>query len=117
MISPQTGFDAQFQMVRHGADYGSESVDGSSCESELSGSGRSENPKLRKDFLNDGAYQWNMVIKLDVKHAMNKLPLEFTAAAGMAFSFWTREGQFIGTPEYPDRTAVIAQLGVRVFYR
>ena len=116
MTSPQTVFDAQFQMIRHGADYGGSSVDGSWYESELSGGSRSVNPKLRKDFLNDGAYQWNIMVKIGAKHMLKKLPLEIAAAAGVAYSFWTDENKTLATTEYPTRTALIAQLGVKVFY-
>jgi hypothetical protein len=48
----------QYQMIRHGADFGPNAVDGSSYFSELDPEGRGEKDVLKKYFLRDGAYQW-----------------------------------------------------------
>lgn len=122
-----TMFNAQFQMIRHGADYGSSAVDGSSYLSELAGSDRSENPALRKHFLHDGAYQWFYIIKAGAKHKLSKYPIEFSLEAGFVFSYWTdlddgsaNDGEshsyhVTDSAEYPKQNGIIATLGLRIF--
>ena len=116
MTSPQTAFNALFQMIRHGADYGYLLVDGSSYESELAESERSTNPKLKKDFLNDGAYQWQIVLKLGFKHGLKNFPLEFSFETGMAYSFWMHAENIIDDAIYPTSTGIIAHIGAKIFY-
>ncbi|MDR3148122.1 MAG: hypothetical protein LBU00_07100 [Treponema sp.] len=121
----------QYQMIRHGADYGSSAVDGSSFVSELDPSNRSSNPVLEKYFLHDGAYQWYHILKLGGEHSFNisGAPLfRVSAEAGMVFSqFSNIEGQpnsgasspyhMIDTAEYPRRIGFVFSLGVRIFPR
>jgi hypothetical protein len=94
--------------------------------SELAESGRSTDPRLRKFFLRDGAYQWSYIIKGGVTHGLRKLPIELSLEAGMVFSYWTdidgnpNDGSSysyhsIDTEQYPKRTGVIASLGVRIY--
>ena len=116
MTSPQTAFNALFQMIRHGADHGYLLVDGSSYESELAESERSTNPKLKKDFLNDGAYQWQIVLKLGFKHGLKNFPLEFSFETGMAYSFWMHAENIIDDAIYPTSTGIIAHIGAKFFY-
>lgn len=125
-ISAFTGIHLQYQMIRHGADYGSAAVDGSSWLSELDPGGRSTNPILKKYFLRDGAYQWQHIIKAGVKHSLAGLPVEVFGEAGFVFSQFTNirgepnaglpsDYYVINTPEYPQRAAVVASIGLRVF--
>ena len=116
MTSPQTTWNLLFQMIRHGADYGYLQVDGSSYESELAENERSTNPKLKKDFLNDGAYQWQIVLKLGFKHALKNFPLEFSLETGMAHSFWIHAENIIDDATYPTSTGIIAHIGAKIFY-
>jgi hypothetical protein len=116
MTSPQTMFDVLFQMIRHGADYGPWQVDGSSYASELAESNRGTNPKLRKDFLHDGAYQWQIIFKLGVTHTLKNFPLEFSVETGMAHSFWTHNENIINDAIYPTRTGIIAHTSAKIFY-
>ncbi|MDR2863989.1 MAG: hypothetical protein LBV68_00060 [Spirochaetaceae bacterium] len=120
-----TMFNAQFQMIRHGADYGSSAVNGSSYLSELTGT-RAGEGALKKYFLQDGAYQWFYILKVGGKHKLKDYPVEFFAEAGFVFSYWTNidgtysnDGphsfQIVDSAEYPQRNAVIASLGVRIF--
>jgi hypothetical protein len=121
-----TRVKAQFQMIRHGADYGERAVDGSSYLSELAENGRSSDPRLRKFFLRDGAYQWFHIIRGGLVHSPRRLPIELSLELGMVFSYWTdidgspNDGAShayhrVDTEQYPGRTGVIASLGLRVF--
>ncbi|MDR0383309.1 MAG: hypothetical protein LBH50_04920 [Spirochaetaceae bacterium] len=126
MLTGGTRVNAKFQMIRHGADYGGRAVDGSSYLSELTGNDRSDDRRLRKFFLHDGAYQWFHIIKGNITHRLSKLPLEISFEAGMVFSYWTdidgspNDGashpyHSIDTEQYPKRTGVIAGIGVRIY--
>jgi hypothetical protein len=126
MLTRGTWVKAQFQMIRHGADYGERAVDGSSYLSELAESNRSSDPRLRKFFLHDGAYQWAHIIKGSITHSLRKLPIELSLEVGMVFSYWTdidgipNDGSSysyhsIDTEQYPKRTGVIAGMGVRIY--
>ena len=125
----------QYQLIRHGADFGPHQVDGSSLVSELDPSGRSEKASLKKSFLNDGAYQWMHIIKIGGEHKFRSLPLTIFGEAGIAYSYFTdvsdaKYAKYAPAPEDPGRepqpwvpaageylksTAYILTLGFRVF--
>jgi hypothetical protein len=128
MPATQTSTHFQYQMIRHGAAYGSEAVDGSSFLSELDPEKRSENPILRKYFLHDGAYEWLHILKIGAEHSFksNKIPLQIFGEAGVVFSYFTsikgkaNSGEsspysIINTAEYPQSTNFIATIGFRLF--
>ncbi|MDR0668749.1 MAG: hypothetical protein LBF95_01590 [Treponema sp.] len=126
---PRGSAHFQYQMIRHGADYGSSSVDGSSLVSELDPDDRNGNPVLKKYFLHDGAYQWYHILKLGGYHSFNIMgvpPFRFTAEAGLVFSqFSNIDGpansgksspyHMIDTTEYPRRLGVVFTLGIKIF--
>ncbi|GHV62168.1 hypothetical protein AGMMS49587_08230 [Spirochaetia bacterium] len=118
----------QYQMIRHGADHGPHSVDGSSFLSELDPDGRSSNPVLRKFFLRDGAYQWQHIFMIGAEHTFAKwrIPLRVFAKTGVVYSFYTdingpansgsaSDYKVIDTPSYPKSTEFILTLGVRIY--
>jgi hypothetical protein len=117
----------QYQLIRHGADFGSNAVDGSNLMSELDPDGRDTKPELKRFFLHDGAYQWMHIIKIGAEWNLSKLPISLYGEAGVNYSFFTDinekanvTGQshpysVIDTSEYPKSTAVIVSLGVKVF--
>jgi hypothetical protein len=123
-----TAAHLQYQMIRHGADFGEKAVDGSSFLSEL-GADRSSDPKLRKYFLRDGAYQWFHIIKLGAEHTFNikdSRSFQLFGEAGVVFSYFTditgeansgspSDYKVIDTTEYPKSTTFIATIGIRVF--
>ena len=80
----------QYQLIRHGADYGPQQVDGSSLVSELDPSGRGSKESLMKNFLNDGAYQWMHIIKLGMEHTFSNLPLTVFGEVGLVYSYFTQ---------------------------
>ena len=85
----RTAGHVQYQLIRHGADYGRHQVDGSSLVSELDNKGRSDKISLEKYFLEDGAYQWMHIVKIGAEHSLKRLPFTFFGEAGVAYSYFT----------------------------
>jgi hypothetical protein len=120
----------QYQLIRHGVDYGPHQVDGSSLISELD-RGRDTKKSLTKNFLNDGAYQWMHIIKFGGEYKFPSLPLTIFGEAGVAYSYFTdisnaEYENYHPTPagetprppaagEYRTTTAFIFTLGFRIF--
>lgn len=115
----------QYQLVRHGADYGSRQVDGSSLNSELPPEGRNN---IKKYFLRDGAYEWTNIISLygsyDFKQL--KVPIVLNCSLGFVYSSFTDTDSSLGvkgdyhrieTDEYPVVKGFVATLGFTVFGR
>jgi hypothetical protein len=128
MVSPQLDMNFQYQLIRHGADYGTGAVDGSSFLSELDPDGRSGNSVLRKYFLEDGAYQWRQILKIGTGYTFTKYPIRLFGEFGMVYTFYTNiDGKpnqgsassytIVNTPEYPKSTSLIATFGVRFYPR
>jgi hypothetical protein len=128
MPAVRTAAHFRYQMIRHGAEYGSQAVDGSSYVSELDPDGRSSLPQLRKYFLRDGAYQWQHILRVGAEHTFAKLaaPVQLFGEFGVVFSYFTsisggansgspEDYSLIDTAEYPKTTGVIAALGFRLF--
>jgi hypothetical protein len=119
----------QYQMIRHGADYGSSEVDGSSLLSELDPYDRENNLVLRRFFLHDGAYQWMHIIKAGLEWNLPKLPVALYGEAGVVISYFTNieekanvNGEeypyfVIDTSEYPKSTGFVVKIGVKIFPR
>lgn len=117
------GLGLQYQFIRHGADYGSGQVRGSSIWSELPTGDRDI---YNKYFLHDGAYEWNHIIELDVTYDLNafKFPLQLFVSAGYNYNYWTRsEGGMdvktpyhkINTAEYPTLHGAVITIGFKAF--
>ena len=122
----------QYQLIRHGVNFGSYQVAGSSLVSELDPEGRSDKDSLRKDFLKDGTYQWMHIIKVGAEYRFGALPLTIFGQAGIAYSYFTHvrddvynqynpnqraqalDGREV-LGEYRTSTAYILTLGFRVF--
>jgi hypothetical protein len=121
----------QYQLIRHGADFGAHQVDGSALISELDPDGRSDKESLRKNFLKDGAYQWTHIIKIGGEYKLGSLPLTIFGETGIAYSYFTdisdaEYAKYNPTPagetprtqaagEYRTTTAFILTLGLRLF--
>jgi hypothetical protein len=120
----------QYQMIRHGAEYGSGQVDGSSWFSELDADGgnRSNKPELKKFFLKDGAYRWQHIFQIGADHTLESLPLpvRIFGNVGLVYSFYTNiDGKpnsgseyswsLIDTPEYPKSTGFYLSIGVGLY--
>ncbi len=130
----------QYQMIRHGADFGPSAVDGSNLLSELAPEDRNNNPILKRFFLQDGAYQWLHIIKLGGEWTLAKIPVAFFGEVGTVISYFTNIAarannadaweewkneqpaeakaypySVINTSEYPKSTGFVVKLGVRIF--
>ena len=119
----------QYQLIRHGADFGPNAVDGGNLLSELDPNGRDTNPILKRYFLRDGAYQWSHIARVGAELNVPGLPIAITGEMGTVFSYFTdinEEANITGkahnysrvnTAAYPKSTGFIMKLGVRVFPR
>jgi hypothetical protein len=120
----------QYQLIQHGADFGSSAVDGSNLLSELDPDKRDgSNPVLKRFFLHDGAYQWMHIIKAGVEWNLPRLPVTFFGEAGAVISYFSdtvgnpaNSGQaydyeIIDTSEYPRLTGIIVKIGFRLYPR
>ena len=125
---PAASFSLQYQLIRHGVDWGSESniYSGSSIYSELPagryGPGRNN---LHKYFLKDGVYEWMNILALqasyDCKHF--GIPLQFYGTVGYVHNWFTSIGS--ATPsknakyskyssdEYKEDRGVVLSLGIK----
>jgi len=113
----------QYQMIRHGADYGDRAVDGSSLWSELKEKDRSS---MKKYFLHDGAYQWMHIFKIGGEYSFTgkKLPVKLIAEIGGVYSYFTDSDSELGsngnirtinTPQYPHTLTFIGFIGIQLF--
>lgn len=134
------GTSFTYQFIRHGADYGSQQVPGSSYSSELSPKNRDD---LKKYFLRDGAYNWMHIVSINASYTnkKSKYPFEIGATVGFLYSYYTTidqdiynerdmvshygnngnsgadsytEYHFVDTEEYPVQCGVVLSLGVKV---
>jgi hypothetical protein len=123
-----TKLRAQFQLVIHGADFGTNAVDGSSLLSELDPDDRNSKDELKKFFLQDGAYQWQTVLKVGAEHSLAKydLPIKIFGEIGIVHTFFTdiagtansgSKSSFaiVDNSEYPRSTQIIGTIGFRVY--
>lgn len=132
---PQKNLNLAFtyQFIRHGADYGSQQVPGSSLYSELDPRGRDER---RKYFLHDGAYNWLHIINFGGEFTLSsKYPVTFTTDLGFVYSYYSMLSQenysidgkaencnfstpisVVNTPEYPQIFGAVLSLGVKVIF-
>ena len=126
----------QYQFIRHGADYGSQQVPGSSLYSELSIYNRDD---LKKYFLHDGAYNWIHIVSAtgSVESRKSRIPLKLSAGAGFMVSYYTvidtdlynsrdRNGimedvdfstpyHYVDNDEYPMTCGVVVNLGLSLW--
>jgi hypothetical protein len=97
--------------------------------SELDPSGRDSKPELKRFFLHDGAYQWMHIVKVGAEWNLSKLPIALYGEAGVNYSYFTDieekanvtgksyPNSIVDTSEYPQSTAIIVSLGVKLFPR
>lgn len=85
--SVKSNIGLSYQLIRHGADYGSQQVPGSNIYSELSKWNRDD---LKKYFLHDGAYNWIHILSTGGKFSLNNpVPISFYGNLGVMFSYFT----------------------------
>jgi len=119
----------QYQMIRHGADFGPNAVDGSNLLSELDPDRDSNPPVLKRFFLQDGAYQWSHIIKIGFEWNLNKAPVSFYGEAGTVISYFTDIAEeanvtgaahpysIVDTPDYTKSNGYIVTIGFKLYPR
>jgi hypothetical protein len=118
----------QYQLIRHGADFGPNAVDGSNLLSELDPDGRDTKDELKRFFLHDGAYQWNHIVKIGAEWNLPKQSVSFFCEGGAVISYFTNTKEpansgepypyeVIDTAEYPKSTAFIFTFGLKIYPR
>ncbi len=126
-------FNASYQLVRHGADYGSHQVRGSSLYSELPKNNRGD---AEKHFIEDGAYNWMHILSIGASYKFknSKIPVEIYGNAGLLISHYSdidaedytpgaasdntinNKGKmsFINTDEYPVQIGAVFSVGLKI---
>lgn len=118
-----TSLALQYQLIRHGADYGSKQVPGSSIWSELPIGDRDV---FNKSFLHDGAYEWSNIIKIEGSYNFNTLrvPVQLNCNVGYIYDYFTcsekgynQKSAYhkINTTEYPKKSGFVFTLGFKMF--
>lgn len=127
-----TSLSLQYQLIRHGADYGSGAVIGSSLYSEMPTGIRDS---LYKYFLHDGVYEWMNIITLEGAYNLNalKVPAQITCSVGYLYSYFTKSTvpaeetttpyskykksayEKINTAEYPVKSGFVVSVGIKLF--
>jgi hypothetical protein len=113
----------QYQLIRHGLEYGPGRVDGSSPADELV-----YDDFTTKYFLRDGAYRWDNVIKLGASCRVRvfDFPVRIFAEAGLVLTRYSLNQAppgadtpyaFLspGDPDYRSAESLILALGFQVF--
>lgn len=99
-IKPNTLFTLNgcYQLIRHGAEFGSQSVPGSNLYSELDPLFRND---IHKCFLHDGAYNWMHIISFTtkLKESKTKIPFELSLTVGGILSYYTKIEQSSYSPD------------------
>lgn len=95
----------QYQLITHGAEFGSQQVPGSNLYSELPRNGRGS---LRKNFLFDGAYEWTHLFTLAGSYKVKaRIPVKINATAGFVYDYFsTIDGGAVSIYEHLDRFSV-----------
>jgi hypothetical protein len=126
LFLPGTSGHVQYQLIRHGVEYGPGRVDGSSPQDKM----LKKNNNTKKYFLRDGVYQWNHVVKIGGAYSFKtkKIPIavygdfgivvtQFTATDAPSGSEEDRSFHFIskGDPDYKPNVGVIFSVGFKIF--
>jgi hypothetical protein len=126
MFLPGANAYFQYQMIRHGVEYGPGRVDGSSPQDKI----LRKNDNTKKYFLRDGTYQWNHVVKVGGAYNFKtqKIPIlaygelglvvtQFTSTDAPPGSEEDRYFYFVSKddPVYKPNVGVILSVGFKIF--
>jgi hypothetical protein len=110
----------QYQMIRHGVDFGPGLVDGSSIFDKIYKDENSE-----KYFLEDGVYRWDHVLKIGGSYSLKSrhIPLSVFAEAGIVITRYTIGGsastpgayEGLDNETYRAGTGFIFSLGFKLY--
>lgn len=126
----------QYQLIRHGVDWGSQSTLGSNLYSELRNKDRDN---LEKYFLRDGTYEWSNIVSLHCSYDLKKinLPIKIYGSIGYVYDWFTaidddayakikaenydnaknNEYHYINNNEYIDKNGFVITIGATIFGR
>jgi hypothetical protein len=115
---PDLKVHLQFQMLRHGADYGDGRIPGSSLTDRMTDA----DSRYPKSFLEDGVYRWDNVIKLGAsyKFMAGIIPLSVYAELGLVSTSFTITGADLNNFDnsvYRTGNGFVFSVGFRLFPR
>jgi hypothetical protein len=118
ILLPDLKVHLQFQMIRHGVDYGAGAVRGSSLNDKMS----DDDAREPKRFLEDGVYRWNTVIKLggSFKFRAGIIPLSVYAEMGYvstSFTITTADRDTFDSSVYRTGNGFVFSVGFKLFPR
>lgn len=125
-LTPELRTSFTYQFARHGADYGSRAVDGSSLWSELNPDFYTRDD-MRSFFLHDGAYRWYHIVSTTDSWRLSQfgIPLTLYTTVGFVYTWFTdtdgNQGEYadyhnIDTDEYPTDYGVILSAGIKLYF-
>ena len=120
---PFATFGLQYQLIRHGVDWGKGSVVGSNIYSELPPVERSG---MRKYFLHDGVYEWMSIIGINASYDFKnfKVPVKVFTNIGYIYQWFTNiDGEpgksaayhYYSDDEYYDKNGFVITVGIELF--
>lgn len=126
----------QYQLIRHGVDWGSQATLGSNLYSELRNNDRDD---LEKYFLRDGTYEWSSIVSIHSSYSFKrfKLPVTVYASVGYIYDWFTaidddayakiksenydgakgNEYHYVNNNEYSDKNGFVITVGATIFGR
>ncbi|MDR2759335.1 MAG: capsule assembly Wzi family protein [Spirochaetaceae bacterium] len=126
MFLPEANAHVQYQLIRHGVEYGPGRVDGSSLQDKM----LKKNNNTKKYFLRDGVYQWSHVVKIGGGYSFKtrKIPVSVYGDFGIVVTQFTstdappgsEEDRFFhfvskDDPDYKPNVGVIFSVGFKIF--
>ena len=123
--TPYLNCGFQYQLIRHGVDWGSGAGIGNNNYSELvNGRRRGE---LDKYFLRDGTYEWTSIVAVHCDYNLRQFNVPITVNAGLGYIFdWFTaiDGEpgkktsysKINNDEYSEKNGVVINLGMTVLF-
>ena len=126
----------QYQLIRHGVDWGSQSTLGANLYSELRNKDRDD---LEKYFLRDGTYEWSNIVSIKASYDFHrfKVPVKLYGSIGYIYDWFTSiddseygydsngdcksskttEYHYVNNDEYHDKHGVVVTVGFSAFLR
>lgn len=114
----------QYQLIRHGVDWGSGSFEGNNLYSELHNEKRGE---LKKYFLHDGTYEWSNIISINCSYNLRQfdIPVTLNLGLGYIYDWFTaingepgKDTSYskINTDEYSEKNGIVINLGMSFLF-
>ena len=114
----------QYQLIRHGVDWGSGSSLGNNLYSELRNYNRDD---LYKYFLHDGTYEWSNIISLSCRYNLRQynIPIKINAGIGYIYDWFTQiDGQpgrktklsKVNNDEYQEKNGIVLNLSASILF-